>query len=89
MTCAFSQKCKRRKRDQPNIRRFGGLVAHAKCIEQGRPLMSRQRLCLLHERTQCLLKPSERQMDFGEDACHAEYDDAAFPRSVFGLLKQR
>ncbi|VIO73042.1 hypothetical protein CI1B_46680 [Bradyrhizobium ivorense] len=51
--------------------------------------MSRQRLCLPHERMQRLLKPSESQMRFGENARHAEYGHAAFPRSIFGFLKQR
>jgi hypothetical protein len=38
---------------------------------------------------QCLLKPGERQMGFGENARHAEHDDAAFPRSILGFVKQR
>src|SRR5215471_7431139 len=38
---------------------------------------------------QCLLKPGESQMGFGENASHAEYDGAAFARSIFGFLEQR
>jgi hypothetical protein len=89
VTCAFGQKCQGCKRNQPDIRCFGDCATHAKRIEQGSSLMSRQRLCLLHERAQCLLKSSERQMGFGENARHAEDDGAAFTRLLLGLLKQR
>jgi replicative superfamily II helicase len=71
VTRTSSRKRERRQSDQPNIRGRGGIIAHAKCTQQGRPLARSQGLHLLHERAQCLLKSSERQMDFSQDARHA------------------
>ena len=45
--------------------------------------------CPLHQRAQRLLKRCERQMDLGENACHAQDRNIPFEGSMPGKLEKR
>ena len=85
---ASGQKRQRRKCHQKNVGR-SQIIAHAESSQQCSSLARNQSGGLLHQRAQCLLQGCKRQMDFGQDAGHAQYKYVAFTGSALGDLEER